>query len=139
MENKKVKINYVRWELVPVYNEKYVDEEVLKEINNIEDDDERCEFIEDLLNNENEFIWTSQDTNWDSPDYNGELDKFYIKSNEHSIYISSSIQIDNTTISKDFDENINKDINKLKKEYNSLTVYDVKSIIRDRKLRELGI
>jgi hypothetical protein len=135
MKNK-VKVNYLRWELVPVYNEVYIDEDELKEISKIDCDEERMEYIEDLLR-DNEFIWTSQDTDWDSPDYNGELDKFYIKNNEHSIYVSSIIEIDGNTVCKDFSTYIEKEVNEILEEYNSLEVYTISSIIRDKKLNKI--
>ena len=129
--SKKVKVNYVRWELTPVYNELYIDEKQLKEISEIECEDERMEYLEDILGNSNEFIWTG---NWETGD---ELDKFYIKNNEHSLYVSSVIEIDNNVVVKDFNTSIEKDINEIFEEYKLLEVYDVNSIIRDRKINNL--
>lgn len=134
--SKKVKVNYVRWELVPVYNEVYIDEKELEEISKIDDDYERLEYIEDFLRDD-EFIYTSQDTDWESPDYDGELNKFYTKHNEHSIYVSSAINIDDIYISKDFNKSITSEINELEDGYNLLEIHNVNSVIRDRKLNKI--
>ena len=134
MENKKVKVTYLRWELSPVYNEVYIDEEELKQISEIDCDDERLEYIEDLLTGP-EFIWTCEDT--DIYMETGELDKHYIENNEYSIYVSSVIRIDDDVVSKNFNTYIEKEMNELSDELYSLEVSNIKSIIRDRKLNKI--
>ena len=135
-ENKKVKIESVRWELTPIFNEKYIDENELKTLSEIEDEDELVEVLEDILR-DGDFIYTSEGTDYLSGDYNGELNKIYVKNNEHSIYLTSAISIGNTTISTSIDNLMNKQIEELIKEHNSLKVESIKSIIRDIKIEKL--
>ena len=42
-KSNKVKIESVRWELTPIYNEKYIDEDELKLLSEIDDEDELLE------------------------------------------------------------------------------------------------
>lgn len=135
--SKKIKVNYLRWELVPVYDEIYIDEEELKEMSKIDCDEERLEYIEDLFLSSDEFIWTNEDTDFDNPDYNGDLDKFYIKNNEYSIYVSSIIKIDDNIVAKDFSVDIEKEMNDILEEHNSLKVIKINSIVRDIKLNKI--
>jgi hypothetical protein len=136
MKSKKIKIESVRWELTPIFNEKYIDEDDLKSLSEIDDDDELLENLEDILR-DGDFIYTSEGTDYLNDDYNGELNKIYVKSNEHSIYLTSAISIGNTTISTYIDNLMNKQIEELIKEHNSLKVESIKSIIRDIKIEKL--
>lgn len=109
MKKEKIKIKRVIWELAPIITEKYIDEDELKMLSEIDDYDEQLEYIDDILGEVDDFIYTSEGTDYLSPYYEeGELNKFYIKSNEHSIYITSSISIDNITVSTYFDNDVIK-------------------------------
>lgn len=113
------------------------DEDDLKLLSEIDDEDELSENLQDILGDK-EFIYTAEETDYLSTNYNGQLNKIYIKSNEHSIYLTSAINIGNTIISAYIDNTaINKEIEGLIKEHNSLKVQSIKSIIRDRKIEKI--
>ena len=132
---KKVKISSVRWELTPVYNEHYINEDELISLSQIDDEIELLETLEDILGDDF-FIYTSDGTDYMDSDYDGELSKIYIKNNEHSIYLSSVISIGDNIVSKHLDDTDNS-IEELLEEHNSLKVESIKSIIRDNKLNKL--
>lgn len=136
-KSNKVKIESVRWELTPIYNEKYIDEDELKLLSEIDDEDELLENLDDLLR-DGDFIYSGDGIDYfDNFSGEVELSKIYIKNNEHSIYLTSAIKIDNTYISAYMDTNyINEEIQNLMKEHNSLKIESIKSIIRDIKLKK---
>lgn len=136
IEKPNIKVKMVRWELTPIFTEVYIEEDELKLLSEINDRDELYETLEDILGND-EYIYTSEGTDYSSYDWNGELKKFYIPTNEHSIYLTSLITIDDIPVSKYIDERVNEEIEDLKKEQNSLKVEDIKSIIRDKKIEEI--
>jgi hypothetical protein len=143
-DNKKVKVKSLRWELVPVYKEIYIDVETLEEVEY--DEDELEDFFEnEVLGEERDFIYTSDfdDDYYNNADYKkilkGELEKFYTKHNEWAVYLSSTITIDDKyTVLKDYDKEwIDKQLQEISSEFNELEVVDIKTILRDRKIDTL--
>ena len=45
MKKEKIKIKSVRWELAPIITEKYIDEDEIKMLSEIDDYDEQLEYI----------------------------------------------------------------------------------------------